>query len=321
VSSAGSLMHSFDSVEDPSALSVLQLLTFKATHRAKYFCAGMLDIAKYSHYALNVPLYTHFTSPIRRYADIMVHRQLESALQGSVDNNAKFNMDRDAVAKVTQQCNIKRDSAVLAQEQSAHLFLCVLISNLTSRYGPVIRQAKVIGVLDAAFDVLVPEFGIEKRVHVDQMPIDNHVYDEHSHILQIYWSDRDVLTWLAENSDDEHLKKVKENAEQHAVKMEVASRSIHDEKALFDEDDGDDEIVLGRDNVEVEEEEVESVQREISKTKVTPEFEGLKTTPAGHKIQQIKELMTVPVIVTADLTKSPPVIKVYSVNPYAELNE
>lgn len=323
VTSAGSLMRSFDAVEEPSALGVLQLLTFKATHRAKYFCAGMLDIAKYSHYALNVPLYTHFTSPIRRYADIMVHRQLESALLGSVDNNAKFNMDRDAVAKVTQQCNIKRDSAVLAQEQSAHLFLCVLISNLTSRYGPVIRQAKVIGVLDDAFDVLVPEFGIEKRVHVDQMPIDNHVYDEHSHTLQIYWSDRDVLTWLAENSDDEHLKKVKENAEQqHAVKMEVASRSVHDEKALFDEDDGDDEIVLGRDNnVEVEEEEVESVQREISKTKVIPEFEGLKTTPAGHKIQHIKELMTVPVIVTADLTKSPPVIKVYSVNPYAEPKE
>ena len=66
----------------------------------------------------------------------------------------------------------KRDSAKLAQEQSAHLFLCVLISDLTQRYGPVVRQAKVIGVLDAAFDVLIPEFGIEKRVHVDQMPID-----------------------------------------------------------------------------------------------------------------------------------------------------
>lgn len=66
----------------------------------------------------------------------------------------------------------KRDSATLAQEQSAHLFLCVLIADLTNRYGPVIRQAKVVGVLDAAFDVLVPEFGIEKRVHVDQMPID-----------------------------------------------------------------------------------------------------------------------------------------------------
>jgi protein SSD1 len=82
VSSTSALMRSFQAMDDPSTLSVLQLLCYKATHRAKYFCAGMLDIAKYSHYALNTPLYTHFTSPIRRYADIIVHRQLESILQG-----------------------------------------------------------------------------------------------------------------------------------------------------------------------------------------------------------------------------------------------
>ena len=68
--------------------------------------------------------------------------------------------------------NSKRDSATLAEEQSAHLFLCILVSDLTHRYGPVIRQATVVGVLEAAFDVLISEFGIEKRVHVDQMPID-----------------------------------------------------------------------------------------------------------------------------------------------------
>lgn len=200
---------------------------------------------------------------------------------------------------------------MLAQEQSAHLFLCVLISDLAQRYGPVIRQAKVVGVLDAAFDVLVPEFGIEKRVHVDQMPIDvnkrfsiyscadihlqNHVYDEHEHKLQIYWSNRDVITWLAENSDDEHLKKVKQNAEQHALKMEVASRSVHDEKALFDEDDAEeDEIVLGR-NETVREKRETSKQRLLSQAKVKPEFEGLKVMSAGHKVQEIRELMTVPV--------------------------
>jgi protein SSD1 len=314
ISSAGALMKSFEAVQDPTVRRILELLSFKATHRAKYFCAGMLDIAKYNHYALNTPLYTHFTSPIRRYADLLVHRQLEAILQGGSD--IKFTMDRDAVAKVAQQCNIKKDSARLAQEQSAHLFLCVLIADLTQRYGPVIRQAKVVNVLDAAFDVLVPEFGIEKRVHVDQMPIDNHVYEDHSHMLQIYWSDRDVITWLAENSDDEHLKKVKQNAEQHALKMEVASRSVHDEKALFDEDDNDeDEIVLGKSDINPQNE--TSKQRLRSAAKLQPEFEGLRTSQSGHKIQDIKELMTVPVIVTADLTKSPPVIKVYSVNPYA----
>lgn len=188
-SSAGALMKSILAVEDQAARLTLQHLCTKAMLRAKYFCTGMLDISKYGHYALNVPLYTHFTSPIRRYADVMVHRQLDAVLSGckhslcrqhlgetdfdlSSAAETKFNLDAEAVSKVAQQCNIKKDAARTAQEQSAHLFLCVLISDLTKRYGPVIRPAKVIGVLDQAFDVLVSEFGIEKRVHVDQMPTD-----------------------------------------------------------------------------------------------------------------------------------------------------
>lgn len=128
------------------------------------------------------------------------------------------------------------------------------------------------------------------------MQTQNHVYDEHTHTLQIYWSNKDVITWLAENSDDEHLKKVKQNAEQHALKMEVASRSLHDEKALFDEDDDaeEDEIVLGRADREQGAQET-SKQRLLSKSKVPPHFEGLRITPAGHKIQEIRELQTVPV--------------------------
>jgi protein SSD1 len=99
---------------------------------------------------------------------------------------------------------------------------------------------------------------------------------------------------LAENSDDEHLKKVKQNAEQHALKMEVASRNVHDESALFDDDD---EIVLGRPEEEKKFEALPetSKQRLLSIAKHKPEFEGLRTTAAGHKIQDVKELMTVPV--------------------------
>jgi protein SSD1 len=202
ISSAGTIMKSFEAITNPTARMVLELISFKATQRAKYFCAGMLDIAKYGHYALNVPLYTHFTSPIRRYADVLVHRQLESVLQGGgklrlVTSTSYPNAPQrtpnlpwtvtplqrllNSATCLCYLCNYfpiltflnsKRDSAQLAQEQSTHLYLCVLISDLTQRYGPVIRPAKVVGVLESAFDVLVPEFGIEKRVHVDQMPID-----------------------------------------------------------------------------------------------------------------------------------------------------
>lgn len=103
-----------------------------------------------------------------------------------------------------------------------------------------------------------------------------------------------MITWLAENSDDEHLKKIKQNAEQHSLKMEVTSRSVQDENALFDEDDAEDEVVLGR--AEKSEPET-SKQRLLSIAKPAPVFEGLRSGPSGHKIQDIRELMTVPVCI------------------------
>jgi protein SSD1 len=99
--------------------------------------------------------------------------------------------------------------------------------------------------------------------------------------------------------------------------MEVNSFSVHDEKALFDEDEEEDEIVMKDNSLKKEQSTETSKQRQLSANKSAPTFEGLRTSGHGQSIQDIRELMTVPVIVTADLTKSPPVIKVYSVNPYA----
>lgn len=87
-------------------------------------------------------------------------------------NEVKFLMDRDQVAKAAQQCNMKKrelsfvivakdlsdcglESAKLAEEQSVHLFLCILINDLTEHDGPVVREARVTNVLETAFDVII----------------------------------------------------------------------------------------------------------------------------------------------------------------------
>ncbi|PLW31542.1 hypothetical protein PCANC_17125 [Puccinia coronata f. sp. avenae] len=331
-SSAGALMKSINSMEQAGKAPhfVLQLLSTKAMVRAKYFCGGALDIAKWSHYALNLPVYTHFTSPIRRFADVVVHRQLEAVLSNSCD--VKFTMDPDSISKCAQFCNVKKHAARLAEEQSQHLFLCVLIADLTAKYGPVIRSANVIGVWDEAFDVAVPDFGIEKRVHVDQMPIDNHVHDEHANTLKLYWKQGvDVIAHLSEHSTDAHLNSIRHHTERHAKLMEASSQSVQAESALF-EDDEDDVVqhpLKGGSGQmgELTEREKKSAQRLKSaemaraKGKLDLEWEGVEKIEAApgvtHCVQTIKELQTVPVIITADTTKSPPVLKIFAVNPFA----
>ncbi|CAJ1949508.1 unnamed protein product [Cylindrotheca closterium] len=59
--------------------SLFQSLATRAMSEAQYVCTGQVGKDQLSHYGLGLQKYTHFTSPIRRYADVVVHKQLLSA--------------------------------------------------------------------------------------------------------------------------------------------------------------------------------------------------------------------------------------------------
>ena len=60
--------------------SLFQSLATRAMTEAQYVCTGAYGDTGLSHYGLGIGLYTHFTSPIRRYADVIVHRLLIESL-------------------------------------------------------------------------------------------------------------------------------------------------------------------------------------------------------------------------------------------------
>ncbi|XP_039964326.1 DIS3-like exonuclease 2 [Bactrocera tryoni] len=106
--------------KDPEAMDAcLSALLTKPMARAKYFCSeGKSEEADLWHYALSIPIYTHFTSPIRRYPDILVHRVLAAAL----DYCPPPKRSPDELHMLAKICNDQKYNAKNAGDESINLF-------------------------------------------------------------------------------------------------------------------------------------------------------------------------------------------------------
>uniref|UniRef100_A0A8C6LAE4 DIS3 like 3'-5' exoribonuclease 2 n=1 Tax=Nothobranchius furzeri TaxID=105023 RepID=A0A8C6LAE4_NOTFU len=163
ISSAGALNKSLNTLYGDDEFhaarrDVLTNLCSRPMKIALYFCAGILkDTELFKHYALNVPFYTHFTSPIRRHADIIVHRLLASSL----NCGPHLSLSAVEVGKQASLCNDKKTAAKKVSELSTDLFFGMFVKEC----GPLDSMAIVMGVLDKAFDVIVWKFRVQKRIY------------------------------------------------------------------------------------------------------------------------------------------------------------
>ncbi|CEG62754.1 Putative RNB domain-containing protein [Rhizopus microsporus] len=280
-STAGSLQESFNSIESEDVKSVLKLLAVKPMQRAKYFCTGSFeDINRFRHYALNVPYYTHFTSPIRRFADIVVHRQLEAALA----NKKSCGYKKAAVQKAAGHCNERKEGAKNSQDMNLQLYLYHYLYNLEKETKkPVICTAIVTQVLKDAIDILVPEYGLEKRLHVDAIPIERYVFDGNKTTLSVYWKEGVDSSWEWDQ---------KRRSDQDFV--EPVGTQIE----LDDEQDNDDE------------------NNEVVTVKIPEELLEENTLDRETRMQTFKTFSKLNVRIQVNVERSPPIVNIYPINPF-----
>ena len=121
---------------------------------AQYFRTGSMAPKMWMHSGLGEPLYTHFTSPIRRYCDQVVHRQLAHAIGWrALPAEGWYTDNLDDLA---ESLNERHKMAQEAERKSEALYL-----TLYFRDRKVVEDAYITKLGDAGVGLMLPEYGVE----------------------------------------------------------------------------------------------------------------------------------------------------------------
>ena len=152
-----------EKIEGSEAEALISRLTLRAMKQAKYMpvCSG--------HFGLAAKYYTHFTSPIRRYPDLQIHRIIKENLKNGISPERRAHYDR-ILTGVAVQCSAMERRA---ERETVKLKKCQFMED---KIGEVF-EGVISGVTGWGFYVELPNT-VEGLVRVSELRDDYYVFDE-----------------------------------------------------------------------------------------------------------------------------------------------
>ncbi|WP_316737554.1 ribonuclease R [Pedobacter aquatilis] len=164
---AKSLNHLMADVEGKKEQNILTSLAIRSMAKAIY------TTKKTSHYGLAFEYYTHFTSPIRRYPDVMVHRLLQTYLDGGKSADVEFYEVASAHSSAMEKRAAEAERASIKYKQAEYLE-----ENIGTIYKGVIS-----GVTEWGMYVEIEENKCEGMIRLRDISDDFYVLDEKNYCI------------------------------------------------------------------------------------------------------------------------------------------
>ena len=161
-----------DQVRDTRTALPVNVLVLRSLERAAYAPASV------GHYALAASKYCHFTSPIRRYADLLVHRALQGYLTGKVDY-ARRQYSFSDLASIGEHISETERAAEDAVQELKTIFVLHLLKGLAGQE----LDGVVVSLTGFGAAVYLPEYGVEGLIRREALGPDHWQFDEQSQCL------------------------------------------------------------------------------------------------------------------------------------------
>ncbi len=152
-------------VDDPITAKIVQTALLRSMKQARY------DVENTGHFALDFDSYTHFTSPIRRYSDLLVHRQIRRLLDNPQmqDTDEKFVQ----VDKTAEQTSFTERRAESATREAVQWLKCEFMSH---KIGESMHGV-VSSVTEFGLFVELEEYYVDGLVHITSLGQDYYRFD------------------------------------------------------------------------------------------------------------------------------------------------